>query len=206
MRSICIQVQCESFSFLYRLSQMIGCGVLLAGLLTTTECLADPGPYLPRAPYEAPAYVPPPPPESKVHLTDNRDGTLTEGNGLMWTQKDSYADLGRCLNWYESEAYVKQLKTGGHSDWRMPTIIELYSIYDDTLENVMAWDHDRENPLHLDKRFADGAAYWYWSGEKQDTDLRDCCGTSLYFVASFANTRRLSTCANGGVRAVRQAR
>ena len=41
-----------------------------------------------RAPYEAPPWVPPPPPESRVHLVDNGDGTLTETKThLMWTQK-----------------------------------------------------------------------------------------------------------------------
>jgi hypothetical protein len=124
----------------------------------------------------------------------------------MWTVKDSYADLGQCLNWYQSYDYVKSLRTGWHSDWRMPTSYEMYGIYDDTIENVMAWDHDPENPLHLDTRFADGAAYWYWSGDKEDTDLTDCCAPDFYFVKGFSNVRRLTDCANGGVRAVRNAR
>jgi len=64
------------------------------------------------------------------------------------------------------ETYVNQLNTSGHNDWRIPTILELYSIYDDTVENVLAWDHDSNNPLHLDNRFADGAAYWYWSRKR----------------------------------------
>lgn len=115
--------------------------------------------------YVAPPYVPPPPPVSRVHLTDNGDGTITDGDGLMWTKKDSYADMGKCLNWYESEEYARQLMTGGYDDWRMPTVKELYGIYDDTLENVMGWDHDSEYPLRLSKLFADGAAHWYWSGE-----------------------------------------
>ena len=171
-----------------------------------SPCLgADPRDYI-HEPYEAPHYVPPPPRQSKVHLTNNKDGTLTDQQGLMWTVKDSYADLGQCLNWYQSYDYVKSLKTGGHNDWRMPTTWEMYGIYDDTIENVMAWDHDLENPLHLDTLFADGAAYWYWSGDKEDTDLADCCAPSFYFVKGFSNVRVLSTCMNGGVRAVRNAR
>ncbi|MEE9499300.1 MAG: DUF1566 domain-containing protein [Nitrospinaceae bacterium] len=166
---------------------------------------ADPSDYI-HEPYEAPPYVPPPPPQSKVHLTNNNDGTITDQQGLMWTQEDSYADLGQCLNWYQSYDYVKKLKTGGHNDWRMPTSWEMYGIYDDTLENVMAWDHDPENPLHLHTMFADGAAYWYWSGDKEDTDLTDCCAPAFYFVKGFSNVRVLSTCMNGGVRAVRNAR
>ena len=180
--------------------------MIYALLFLPSSLLADVGNYIHDKPYEAPQYVPPPPPQSKVHLTDNKDGTLTDQKGLMWTQKDSYADLGQCLNWHESYEYVKGLRTGGHNDWRMPTTWELYNIYDDTIENVMAWDHDPENPLHLDKMFADGAAYWYWSGDKEDTDLTDCCAPTFYFVKGFSNVRRLSICMNGGVRAVRNAR
>ncbi len=165
---------------------------------------ADVSNYIHDKPYEAPPYLPPPPPQSKVHLTDNKDGTITNQLGLMWTQKDSYADLGQCLNWYQSYEYVKSLKTGGHSDWRMPTTMELYGIYDDTIENVIAWDNDPENPLHLHTMFADGAAYWYWSSYYDKTELTDCCSRSLYFVTGLANTKRFSYCHNGGVRAVRR--
>ena len=88
----------------------------------------------------------------------------------------------------------------------MPTARELYSIYDDTLENVIGWDHNPEHPLRLSKLFADGAAYWYWSGEREETKLTHCCASAFYFVKGFSNTRRLTACANGGTRAVRQAR
>lgn len=183
-----------------------GLGLVFGLLFSPSSAFADFNPYVHDKPYEAPHYVPPPPPVSKVHLTDNNDGTITDQNGLMWTQKDSYADLGRCLNWHESYEYVQKLKTGGHDDWRMPTTWEMYGIYDDTVDNIMAWDHDPENPLHLNDLFADGAAYWYWSGDKQDTNLSDCCAPSFYFARGFSNVRRLSICSNGGVRAVRQAK
>ncbi len=163
-------------------------------------------PYKSRTPFEAPQYVPPPPPPPRVILTNNHDGTITDNHGLMWTQKDSYAELGICLNWHQSEKYVKDLKTGGYTDWRMPTVLELYGIYDDTIENVLAWDQDPDNPLHLSKLFAKGSAYWYWTGERAETDLTDCCAYSYYFVKGFSNVRRLSSCTNGGVRAVRNVR
>ena len=135
---------------------------------------------------------------------DNGDGTLTELNtGLMWAQADSHANLGKCLNWFQSYEYVKNLRLGGYADWRMPTIFELYGIYDDTKENVISLDHDPNHPLALDEKFADGAAYWYWSGEYEETDLTDCCAESYYFVTGMANVRRFHYCEHGGVRAVR---
>jgi hypothetical protein len=188
--------------YIYYVSLTTICGFLVL----PPAIFADVGNYIQRKPYEAPPYVPPPPPISKVHLTDNKDGTITDQQGLMWTVKDSYADLGECLNWYQSSEYVKSLATGGYSDWRMPTSWEMYGIYDDTIDNVTAWDHDPENPLHLSTLFADGAAYWYWSGDKEDTILTDCCAPTFYFVTGLSFVRRLSLCNNGGVRAVRNAR
>lgn len=184
---------------------MSGLALIVGLLIFPASLFADPKDYI-HEPYVAPHYVPPPPPVSTVHLTDNQDSTLTDQNGLMWTVKDSYADLGQCLNWYQSYDYVKSLKTGGHTDWRMPTTEEMDGIYDDTIENVLTWDHDPKNPLHLHTLFADGAAYWYWSGDKEDTDLTDCCAPAYYFVKGFSNVRRLTTCMNGGVRAVRNAK
>jgi len=179
--------------------------VVLAGFGPDESPYAGPKNYIQDKPFEAPPYVPPPPPPPKTHFIDNGDGTLTDDHGLMWTQKDSYADLGLCLDWRQSNAYVEELETGGHTDWRMPTVRELYSIYDDTKSNVLAWDEDDEQPLHLDAKFSEGAAYWYWSGEKEDTDLTDCCAYTYYFVKGFVNVRRFSYCMNGGVRAVRNA-
>jgi hypothetical protein len=158
------------------------------------------------SPYEAPEYVAPPSPssESKVLLIDNGDGTISDpGKGLMWTRKDSYADLNKCMTMEDSQEYVENLKTAGHSDWRIPTIKELASIYDDTQSNVMAWDHNPDYPLYLSKKFSDGAAYWYWSSTCGTTKLTECCAKTLYFVNGLIKMRRFELCNNGGVRAVR---
>ena len=68
---------------------------------------------------------------------DNGDGTVTDHRTeLMWTQKDSYVALGECRNWYKSEKYVSELKTGGYSDWRMPTVEELKTIFEKSKSNT----------------------------------------------------------------------
>ncbi len=163
-------------------------------------------PCQPKPPYQAPEHTPPPaqPPSPKSLLVDNGDNTISDLNtGLMWAQADSYANLNHCLNLPESKQYVKSLKTGGHNDWRIPSIKELATLYDSTQENVMAWDQNSEYPLALDKKFADGAAYWYWSSDYGTTEFADHCAKTLYFVNGMIEWRRFELCNNGGVRAVR---
>lgn len=157
-------------------------------------------------PYESPEYTPPPleSKPSKAPLVDNGDDTISDpASGLMWTKSDSYSDLGKCLTWNESNEYISSIKTGKYTDWRIPTIKELTTLYDNTKENVMAWDHDPRYPLALDKKFADGAAYWYWSSDCGTTELTACCSNTLYFVNGLIQMRRFELCNNGGVRGVR---
>ncbi len=181
--------------------------VALASLITAQMSFAE-GSFscAPDLPYEAPQYVEPArePEISRLRLIENGDGTITDpDSGLQWTQKDSFADLGRCLAWQESMDYVEWLETAGHKDWRMPTIKELSTLYDPTKENNMAWDHNPEYPLMLDEKFADGAAYWYWSSDSGEVDPSKGCTRTLYFVKGLIHLRNLNQCNNGGVRAVR---
>lgn len=56
--------------------------------------------------------------------TDNKDGTITDNvTGLMW-QKDMPQKMG----YGEASIYAKNSRLGGHSDWRVPSIKELYSL------------------------------------------------------------------------------
>ena len=177
-------------------------------VVSPNSTTAEEMPCRPKPPYEAPAYKAPPAAtrESNLRLKDNGDGTLTDLDlRLMWTQKDSYADLNKCLTYTESQKYIENLNTGGYEDWRIPSIKELASIYDETQENIMAWDHDPEYPLALDSKFADGAAYWYWSSAIGAKPLPEHCAKTLYFVTGIIEVRRFELCNNGGVRAVRKA-
>ncbi|MDM8555952.1 DUF1566 domain-containing protein [Desulfococcaceae bacterium HSG7] len=49
----------------------------------------------------------------------------------MWASKDNGYDI----NWNNAKRYCESYKDGGHSDWRMPTINELASIYDKSKNN-----------------------------------------------------------------------
>ena len=56
--------------------------------------------------------------------TNNNDGTITDNvTGLIWQQ-----DMGEKLTYEEAINKVKSVTTGGHNDWRIPTLKELYSL------------------------------------------------------------------------------
>jgi len=56
--------------------------------------------------------------------TNNNDGTITDNvTGLMWEQ-----DMGEKHTFEEAFDKAAESSLGGHSDWRVPTIKELYSL------------------------------------------------------------------------------
>ncbi len=68
--------------------------------------------------------------------TDNGDGTVTDNvTGLMWQQSpdtdgDGDIDAADKLTYAEAVAGAITITLGGYSDWRLPTIKELYSLID----------------------------------------------------------------------------
>ena len=56
--------------------------------------------------------------------TNNNDGTITDNvTGLMWEQ-----NMGNKINFNAAFTKAKSSSLGGHTDWRVPTIKELYSL------------------------------------------------------------------------------
>ncbi len=55
---------------------------------------------------------------------DNGDGTVSDlQTGLMWQQ-----DPGDKMSWYDAVAGAASFNLAGYTDWRLPTIKELYSL------------------------------------------------------------------------------
>ena len=74
------------------------------------------------------------------------DGTVIDNvTGLVWQQVD-----GGEMTWSDAKSYAAKLSLAGHSDWRLPTSHELFSIL----------NHGR-NPA-LDSAYfpRTGAEYW----------------------------------------------
>ena len=56
--------------------------------------------------------------------TDNRDGTITDNiTGLTWQK-----EMGDKLTFEAAKKQVQEIRLAGYSDWRLPTIKELYSL------------------------------------------------------------------------------
>ena len=63
---------------------------------------------------------------------NNRDGTVTDTKtGLMWAAMEN----GIPINWQNSLLYCQNYSGGSHTDWRMPTLGELESLYDPGAKN-----------------------------------------------------------------------
>jgi len=61
-----------------------------------------------------------------LRYQDNGDGTVTDlVTGLMWQQ-----DPGEKITYSQAVAGAEGLTLGGYTDWRLPTIKELYSLID----------------------------------------------------------------------------
>ncbi|MBF0541028.1 MAG: caspase family protein [Nitrospirae bacterium] len=148
--------------------------------------------------------VPPPPkkqgrPSTDGRYIDNEDGTITDTrSGLMWGRLDSFADLGKCLDWNMSKSYVKGLKTGGYSDWRLPTVKELRELYEQSKTNK---DFSGD-AIYIDLIFASGGAHGYWSSEESGA----CCARPVGFHTGLALDTPKDRCFNLGVRPVRSGR
>ncbi len=84
---------------------------------------------------------------SRYKISNNNTTVIDTKTGLMWCLLDSFANLNKCIDYETSAFYVKQLKTGGYSDWRLPTTSELVVIY-------------KNKPF-----FPKTKAAWYWSSE-----------------------------------------
>jgi len=62
---------------------------------------------------------------------DNGDGTVTDTKtGLMWAQTDNMGHI----TWHDAKLYCEYVILSEHNDWRMPTIKELESLFDDSLD------------------------------------------------------------------------
>lgn len=62
-----------------------------------------------------------------VVYAGDSDNTWTDpANGLMWGTQDNGTDV----HWRQANTYCADLRLGGYSNWRLPTIEEIATMYD----------------------------------------------------------------------------
>lgn len=61
-------------------------------------------------------------------ITYDKGTVLDTNTGLMWAAKDN----GEDVNWHDAKRYCESYEGGGYVDWRLPTVKELSSIYNQT--------------------------------------------------------------------------
>ena len=91
---------------------------------------------------------------------------------LTWTNRDNGSDV----YWNQAIAYCTNLRLDGYSDWRLPTIEELESIYDPNAGyHVKGNLHMSGWPWSGTKTADPGEAYLlqFDNGERESTGLRD---------------------------------
>jgi formylglycine-generating enzyme required for sulfatase activity len=98
---------------------------------------------------------------------DNLDGTVNDdATGLVWQQSpdlngDGTIDSLDKLTHSQAQNYCEQLTLGGQVDWRLPTIKELYSLFDANGVDPNPSDHDTTgltpfiDTLHFDFEYGD---------------------------------------------------
>ena len=79
------------------------------------------------------------------HLRDWKDSST----GLIWTAKDNGSDV----NWNLARDYCSNLRLGGYSDWRLPTITELEGLYD----RGVSKEYKAKGPIEMSGACALGA-------------------------------------------------
>ena len=104
----------------------------------------------------------------KRFVEKGRDVIFDNKTRLYWLKKDSWQDKGKFFNWHEAVDFAakKNLrKIGGFDDWRLPSIDETTSLFDESCENPGKGGVT----LHLDPVFPEGAFKSSWAAGDTST-------------------------------------
>jgi hypothetical protein len=99
---------------------------------------------------------------------DSRNVVVDQTHNLEWEDGDFPEDR---MSWYSAKSHCSNLNFGGYSDWRLPTIEELYSITDQRINSAP----------YIDNNFQNIKSDWYWSQTINKTD------SSKSWVVGFYN-------------------
>ena len=131
---------------------------------------------------------------------DQGNGSVADTNsGLFWQRADSYHELKKGINWYQALEYVdlkNAEKFAGFTDWRLPTIDELKSLYDAS-RPIKNKDGER---IGLPEPFRNGGSYYLWTNTERG--LENAWYFGLGFREEYFNLKDLGDL-DQGVKMVR---
>lgn len=127
--------------------------------------------------------------DKKSRFLDYEDGTIYDSlTSLTWMKNDSRLDLDKEVTWDEANKYAEEMnqkKFAGKDDWRLPTIHEASSLFDEKALNAdFKGGEIRIDPIFEAKAdnctwtsetrgkeaqiifFLNGCAYWYEKNDK----------------------------------------
>ena len=93
--------------------------------------------------------------EDARFVKNTDDSVLDTQTGLIWGPT-----LSKQMSWADALKACKDFDLGGHKDWRLPTVNELFSLV----------DRKRYNPAIDKDFFPDTKSSWYWTCEKRADD------------------------------------
>lgn len=82
---------------------------------------------------------------------------------LMWAAKDNGIDV----SWANAKFYCENFQGGGYKDWRMPTLDELESLYDEQKTRPAAC-YSR-NGIHIATELIDISCFYLWTSQTSPT-------------------------------------
>ena len=92
------------------------------------------------------------------------DGTVVDiGTNLMWAAKDN----GSNINWLNAKSYCENYRGGGYIDWRMPTLDELMTLYDNNNSRPAACSNGTSDTVNISvaTELIDISCLYVWSSK-----------------------------------------
>jgi len=87
---------------------------------------------------------------ARFELQHDDQVVVDRRSGLMWSRVEL---VEKPMNWETADKTCRELKLAGYSDWRMPTVEELFALADRT----------RHEPAIEKTAFPECKSSWYWT-------------------------------------------
>ena len=97
----------------------------------------------------------------------NGDNTITDTKtGLMWAAKDN----GSPINWHNALIYCRNFKGGGYTNWRMPTLDELKTLFVRD-KDYKGYETDCGQKIRIVQEIKLSCG-WVWASEAMTIDFK----------------------------------